>query len=151
MFIWWLLEMEWLSVAKGLPFIAKLPAVWLTAAVPGWTWGCLDTHIGCIINQTVMHRCTHRGGCGSITVTLGSAYSELGQTEQPFALITSDVVKLVVHLAQWPTNVGGELFSASDITETLNLGDPSGPVEGNAFTMSVILPTRMGMGIQSFH
>ena len=68
MFIWWLLEMEWLSVAKGLPFIAKLPAVWSTAAVPGWTWGCLDVHIGRIINQTVMHRCTQRGGCGSFTV-----------------------------------------------------------------------------------
>ena len=58
MFIWWLLEMEWLSVAKALPFIAKLHAVWLTAAVPGWIWGCLDVHIGCIINQMVMYRCT---------------------------------------------------------------------------------------------
>ena len=47
-----------------------IPAVWLTAAVPGWTWGCLHVHIGCIINQTVMHRCTHRGGCGSITIIL---------------------------------------------------------------------------------
>ena len=29
----------------------------MTAAVPGWTWGCLDTHIGRIIkSSSVMHR-----------------------------------------------------------------------------------------------
>ena len=27
----------------------------------------LDMHIGCIINQTVMHCCTQRGGCRSFT------------------------------------------------------------------------------------
>ena len=57
--------LEWRAMAKALPFIGKLLAVWLTAVVPGCTWGCLDAHIGRISNETVMHHCTRRGGCGS--------------------------------------------------------------------------------------
>ena len=50
--------LEWGSMAKALPFIGKLHAVWLTAAVPGCTWGCLEVHMWCLDGH--MGQVTHK-------------------------------------------------------------------------------------------
>ena len=69
-----ILDVHLMALGDGMIFCGKRSAFYsqtainLTAAVPGWTWGCLDVHIGRIINQTVMHCCTQRGGCGSFTL-----------------------------------------------------------------------------------